>query len=171
MRPALLAIALAAALPGIPGCGRRDDDKLRQAVSDMRRISLKRDYAAAWEYMDSGSREKLSKQLRKFQEMKETDPLFEASWRMFREEWGLSREEVLTFDVRRYFIAILEGLDRVQPELRERQIEEIRGCEIVGIKFDDGSAQVTMRTASGATEIGTLVKEDGGWKCVADVHG
>lgn len=48
--------------------------------------------------MDSGSKEKLSKQLRDLQGLKETDPF----WQAHQKQFGMSREDVIGFDTLRH---------------------------------------------------------------------
>lgn len=110
-----------------------------------------------------------SSQLRRLQDLKESDPLFDLSWRGMKEGFGLRREDVLAMDTRQYFLAILNGLDRVQPELRKRQIEETRSREIVSIRIDGASAEMKTKATSGAVESYTWTKEGGTWRCRADV--
>ena len=149
-------------------CGQSDEEALRAAFAEMRDAAVRRDYEKAWEYVDSGSKESLSKQLRGLKDIKETDALFEPSWRMLREQFGLRREDVVNCDVRQYFVAMLRGLDRVRPELRARQIDETRGRELVSIAIDGSSAEMKTRATSGAVATYTWVKE-GTWKCKAEV--
>lgn len=153
----------------VAACGGRDDRELRAAFVEMRDAALRRDYERAWEYLDSGSREAIARQLRKFQDMPESDPAFALSWQMLREQFGLGREDVARFDARQYFLAMLRGLDRVQPELRARQIEETRGRQLVGITIRGTTAEMETRTTSGVAETFYWVKE-GTWKCKADVE-
>jgi hypothetical protein len=156
----LLAILIAATA----GCGQRDNE-LRQAVLAVKRLLVERDYSGAWEFLEAGSRKAISEQLRGRKELKEGDP----TWQWYREQCGLSREDVLTLDARGYFIAFLKGLDRHQPETRKRQVEETRGKEIVSIKIDGKTAQVTTKSTSGVIETDTWIREDRGWKVRADV--
>jgi hypothetical protein len=157
----LAACALAA-------CGRRQESELRGAFAELREAFLERNYEKVWDCMDSGSREALSRQLSRLKELQEADPLFEPMWRATEKQFGLRREEVITYDTRRYFLALLHGLDRTQPELRARQLEDTRNREIVGITIKGQTAQVQTKTTSGATETFTWIRE-GTWKCKADV--
>jgi len=70
-------------------------------------------------------------------------------------------------DPRQYFIAFLESLDRVQPELRDRQTDRSRTLEIARMSISGDRAAVTMREPSGATEDFEWVPESGGWRVVA----
>lgn len=86
---------------------------------------------------------------------------------MMKEQLGLSREQVLEMDARGYSIAMLDGMDRAMPGLRNRQIEETRGRTIVRVDLQDDRAEVTTRTPSGVVETDTWVREGGAWKCRA----
>ncbi|MHC4469392.1 MAG: hypothetical protein ACYS99_00375 [Planctomycetota bacterium] len=160
-----LALILGASLVGC-GAG-SDEEELRVAVTDCLKALADRDYGAVWGYLDADSREAIAKQLRDFQELDPSSPLFEPTWRMMDEQLDLSREQVLEMDAREYSIAMLEGMDRSMPELRNRQIEETRGRVIVRIDLQDDRAEVTTKTPSGLEETDTWVKEGGAWKCKA----
>jgi len=166
MAQRLLLLALTLGVLGA-ACGRADDEQqLRVAFESMRTALLDRDYSTVWDFMDSGSREALAKQLRDLQGV-EPGTAQHAAAAASLKELGLSVEQVKDLDAGEYFVAILEGLDRVQPDLRERQLEETRARTVTELTVDGDRAEMTTMSPSGAAETFTWVREGSGWKCKA----
>jgi hypothetical protein len=80
---------------------------------------------------------------------------------------GLTVEQIRDLDTGEYFVAILKGLDRVQPKLREQQIEDTRTMQIVGLEVMGDTAEVSTRSASGLEQHFTWIRESSGWKIKA----
>ena len=166
MQRTVVLLALALLVTACSGSSPDDERQLRAAFEASRIALAERDYATAWTFMDSASRRTLAKQLTDFQNVKPMTP-HHAAAEMALTHYELSVEAIQNMTTRDYFVAVFQGLDRTEPEIRKHQIEETRGRKITGLGIKGDRAKITTLTPSGVTEKFWWVRESSGWKVVA----
>lgn len=168
--PRLIIFASILLLPLLSSCGGSDEDQVRGAFEEFRAAAVDRDYAAMWEHLSSSSRSALSKQLRDFQGVATGTPVYAAA-KSSLADIGLTLEQIEGMTTEQYFVAIFEGLDKVRPDVRRKQIEDTRTRQIVHLEIHDFRAEMATETASGLEENFSWVRESDGWKIDATSMG
>lgn len=155
----------------VVGCTDGDGETaLRSAWEEGRSAGASGDYVRMWTQLASSSKAELEQQRSKLKaELDEGGDSKQLATAVLT-EFGISPDQLADLNTHDYFIAMMEGLERTKPELRQQQVEELQNATIDRIEQGAEKTTVHWKTSSGTPMTDFWIREDGTWKVVANVN-